>query len=82
MPSLRELAKQKLEEQENKKISIINKKPKESKKKRKKGISDRFMNKNQTLDAIYKYGKEHIDNITDVKLRSILEDIKVYAQRK
>lgn len=46
------------------------------------GISDRGMNKEQTLNAIYKLGKESIDNITDVKLRSILEDIKVYSKRK
>lgn len=79
-----EKVKQKLKEQETK-ISVTGKKPrtekpKESKKKRK-GISERDMNKKQTLDAIYKLGKESIDAITDVKLRSILEDIKVYSQR-
>lgn len=56
-------------------------KPKEPKKK-KIGISERKMDKNQTLDAIYSLGKENIGYITDVKLRSILEDIKVYSQRK
>ena len=75
-----------LELEKPKEISITDKKlevekPKIPKKKRK-GISERDMNKPQTLDAIYKLGKESIDAITDVKLRSILEDIKVYSQRK
>lgn len=57
-------------------------KPEAEKPKKRLGISERKMDKNQTLDAIYKLGKENIDNITDVKLRSILEDIKVYSKRK
>ena len=57
------------------------KKSKEPKKKRK-GISERKLNKRKTLDAIYNLGKENIDNITDIKLKSILEDIKVYSRRK
>ena len=78
-----EKVRHKLEEQKEIPIteeSSVVEKPKEPKKR--KGISERKMDKNQTLEAIYELGKENIDNITDVKLRSILEDIKVYSQRK
>ncbi len=78
MPSLRELAKQKLAEQKEKEIPKTDEKPKI----KRKGISERKLNKKQTLEAIYKLGKESINNITDVKLRSILEDLKVYSKRK
>lgn len=87
MVSLAELRKQKLKEAEKQKeTSIIGKKPiveksKEPKKK-KKGISERKLNKRQTLEAIYNLGKKNIDSITDIKLKSILEDIKVYSRRK
>ena len=63
------------------KKDLVIEKSKEPKKKRK-GISERILNKEQTLDAIYNLGKENIDSITDVKLRSILEDVKVYSRRK
>ena len=79
MVSLAELRKQKLKETENQKESSTQEK--KSRVKKKIGISERKLNKNQTLDAIYKLARENIGNITDIKLRSILEDIKVYSGR-
>ena len=86
MSSLLEKALKKIEEPKKKQIKDSKsqetpKKQKELKKKRK-GISERKLNKRQTLDVIFKLGKENIDSITDIKLKSILEDIKVYSRRK
>ena len=79
--ALKSMEEPKKEQIKDSKSQETPKKPKEPKKK-KIGISERKLNKKQTLDAIFKLGKENIDSITDIKLKSILEDIKVYSRRK
>lgn len=56
-------------------IIIIGKKPKKT------ALTNRTMNKTQTLDEIYSLGKEFKDKITISKLRSVLEDFKLYSKR-
>lgn len=86
MPSLRELAKQKLAEQKaevkSEKPTTVKKTVVEEKPKKPKKLTDRDMDKTQLLDEIYSVGKESKDKITISKLRATLEDFKLYSKRK
>lgn len=80
LKELKELKKQK--ETKELDIPLKNETEKKPKKPKKIALTDRSLTKEQTLDKLYSLGKESIGNLTISKLRSMLEDVKLYAKRK